>query len=1010
MRKNLGFLARTTICGSLLWLAATAPAETVLQWDFNSGDLSASSGGQPLSYYDADASGATAAQTAFGLTTALGIPNINGLPAAVMKFPACSAAMGYQMPTLPSATGPSGAGMVNDYTLIFDLLYAGNSASVWRGLVQIDDPTGNANDADFFINSAGGIGISSQYSGQILPNTWHRVGMVLDVSNGQMRKYIDGNLVGTMAVTATDGRWALPPASVALLFTDNDNESAEGYVNSIQLRDRALNAGEMGVLGGPSASGIPITIAAVPSFIEQMNPGSNAVGVAPFPTLKVVINRGTTTINSSSVKISLDGVDVAAGVTVTGDQITASLDSATALQPLSFHVASVRYTDSASGPKTNTWSFTIADYQNLTLPAPIYQESFDSLAEGTLPAGWTVTNATTSENAYLELGDPLSDSYLDWVVIETNRLAALFGAATVTAPPIVVNGSLINLISNNIIYATSDFRANSPSAQVQALFTSDYNLTGKTNVFLVFNLIYEQNTDSFGAVEYSVDQGATWLPLLYLIEKGRIVRAAGGDVDAAATFNTAREDQPYGRSFGSFIGAPVTAALTPFIRGVTDDNATEGKRVEVLRCTAADNQAKVRFRFLQAGSFSWYFGMDNFGLHSITVIAPPTVAVGPTNQTNISGMATTYFTATANGTGPLSYQWYRNGAGVAGKTDPTLRFANAQPSDSGFYTLVVRNGGGAVTSSPPVQLTILPAPLAQVTGQWDFNQGDLRATVGQPLAYFDAQVQGDTAFDTTTAFGISDIAGQPVKVMRCSPSVSTAWGGYIMTNGIGANGGGAKANQYTLIMDVLYPASSSYRGLWQTDPGNTSDSDLFVNGSSALGISSLYHGSLTSDTWHRVVFTFDLTQRELGKYIDGVNVLTTAVAAAPLGIHAAQYLSTATTPAGGGGVDMRWSLGPISLLFADEDGEVGTVYVSTVQIRNGRMTDVAIAALGAPTASKLPGALKASRSGSSIVIEWSGAVLEKAASLSGPWTAVTGAAHPYTVTTPTGTQFFRTSQ
>jgi hypothetical protein len=362
----------------------------------------------------------------------------------------------------------------------------------------------------------------------------------------------------------------------------------------------------------------------------------------------------------------------------------------------------------------------------------------------------------------------------------------------------------------------------------------------------------------------------------------------------------------------------------------------------------------------------------------------------------------------------LTYQWYRNGVAVAGQTNPQLRFQNLQLSDAGSYTVVVANGLQTVTSSPPAVLTVEPAPLALVTGQWDFNQGDLRATMGQPLQYADATVQADVQFGSTTLFGISDIAGQPANVMLCNPSTSgyTNWNGFILTHGISPNGGGNRVNQYTLIMDVLYPSWSSgfYRALWQTDLANTNDSDLFVNGPNALGISQTYDGELSLDAWHRIVFTFDLTKRELGKYIDGTNVVAAPKGAAPLGPHLVQYLSASTNVLDGGSVDMRWSLGPAALLFADEDGEVGTVYVSSVQVRNGRMTDAAIAALGAPTAAKIPGAIKASRSGNNIVIDWTGTVLESAPTLTGPWAPVTGAAHPHTVAAPSGNQFFRVRQ
>ena len=392
------------------------------------------------------------------------------------------------------------------------------------------------------------------------------------------------------------------------------------------------------------------------------------------------------------------------------------------------------------------------------------------------------------------------------------------------------------------------------------------------------------------------------------------------------------------------------------------------------------------------------------------------VTVTPTNQDNVVGMTGNHFIATAVGSGTLSYRWYRNGAAVPGQTNSVLRLTNVQLTNAGSYTVVVANGLQSVTSSPPAVLTVNPAPLAFVTGQWDFNRSDLTATVGQPLQYFDATVQADTSFGTTTSLGISDIAGQPANVMLCNPSTigSANWGGFLMSHGIGPNGGGTNGNQYTVIVDLLYPnwTSGYYRALWQTTPQNTNDADAFVNGNNGLGISSQYDGELILDAWHRVVLAFDLTKREFGKYIDGTNVLTVATGTSPYGPNDAQYLSASTDPTAGGGVDLRWSLGPTALLLADggDDGEVQPVYVSSVQVRNGRMTDVAIAALGAPTADKIPGAIQARLSGTSVVIDWTGTVLESAANVAGAWSEVTGAAHPYVVTSPTGSKFYRVRQ
>src|SRR5262245_57801134 len=82
---------------------------------------------------------------------------------------------------------------------------------------------------------------------------------------------------------------------------------------------------------------------------------------------------------------------------------------------------------------------------------------------------------------------------------------------------------------------------------------------------------------------------------------------------------------------------------------------------------------------------------------------------------------------------------------------------------------------------------------AAITGQWDFNAGNLTATIGTALQY-----RGDTAgltrFGTTTSLGIADINGQPAQVMQvpaCSPTQ-----GFLMPHGASPNGGGAFVNRF----------------------------------------------------------------------------------------------------------------------------------------------------------------------------------------------------------------------
>jgi hypothetical protein len=279
---------------------------------------------------------------------------------------------------------------------------------------------------------------------------------------------------------------------------------------------------------------------------------------------------------------------------------------------------------------------------------------------------------------------------------------------------------------------------------------------------------------------------------------------------------------------------------------------------------------------------------------------------------------------------------------------------------------------------------------AVVTGQWDFS-GNLDATVGTALQYL-----GDTA--SITSFKDATIGGSPAKVMSFGAATKTQ--GYIMTHGASANGGGTNVNQYTLIMDVMFPAASDskWRGLLQTDPSNSSDGDLFVNNGNGIGISGQYQGKVIAETWHRLAFAINLNDKSVSKYIDGVLVNKQTL---------------------GSGFDARWSLLPTALLFTDEDGETSGGLVNSVQIRNGTLSDAEIAALGGATAAGIPAAVSSglklnaiSASGANVVITWAGAAgvkLQSSATLGGVWADVTGSDGASTATIPAGNAaaFFR---
>ena len=77
---------------------------------------------------------------------------------------------------------------------------------------------------------------------------------------------------------------------------------------------------------------------------------------------------------------------------------------------------------------------------------------------------------------------------------------------------------------------------------------------------------------------------------------------------------------------------------------------------------------------------------------------PPTILFPPQNWTNNPGIPAAFYVS-ANGKGPLAYQWRRDGVDLLGATSASLVLASVSMSDAGSYDVVV-SGFGSVTSAP----------------------------------------------------------------------------------------------------------------------------------------------------------------------------------------------------------------------------------------------------------------------------------------------------------------------
>lgn len=153
---------------------------------------------------------------------------------------------------------------------------------------------------------------------------------------------------------------------------------------------------------------------------------------------------------------------------------------------------------------------------------------------------------------------------------------------------------------------------------------------------------------------------------------------------------------------------------------------------------------------------------------------------------------------------------------------------------------------------------------------------------------------------------------------------------YICTHGIAPNGGGSYVNNWTLLLDVKIPTSSlgHWISLFQTNTANANDGDCFISPTERIGVGDTGYSSntLQAQTWKRIVIAVS-NQNFYRIFVDG-----------------SKWLEGTPQP-----LDGRFSLDPMLLLFADENGEDDPIHCTSTAVWGQALTDQQISSLGGPS-------------------------------------------------------------
>ena len=163
------------------------------------------------------------------------------------------------------------------------------------------------------------------------------------------------------------------------------------------------------------------------------------------------------------------------------------------------------------------------------------------------------------------------------------------------------------------------------------------------------------------------------------------------------------------------------------------------------------------------------------------VFGLPVILTQPESVNVLMG-GTATFSVIANNSPMVSYQWFKDGAEIAGATGASLTITNVQAANIGQYKVIVSNGVGSVTSNVA---TLSIAAVALVNHGPSINssilEGSVQQMLGESIAYNSGASVGDNLF----------VPGTPNVILNGSPN----YGGTI------DGSGNTSPSNYTVILN-----------------------------------------------------------------------------------------------------------------------------------------------------------------------------------------------------------------
>ncbi len=442
--------------------------------------------------------------------------------------------------------------------------------------------------------------------------------------------------------------------------------------------------------------------------------------------------------------------------------------------------------------------------------------TFNVVATGSQPLGYqwqrngvNISGATTS--AYMLASSSLADSGASFRCVVTNSAGTTVSNAAVLSVNRVVGGS--------IIFAVNAGSTRFVSSSSGIVYGNDSLVSGGNSY-----------TSSVRPIANTEDGQ------LYLSERWGMfsynIPVANGEYEVELKFCETYWTQPGQRVF--HVNIESQRVLSNFdLLTIVPRNTAHDRR---FLTTVNDGVLNVQFTPV----------VDNARLGGIVVRSvsasaqPPVITTHPANQSVAEG-GTASFSAAANGSQPLSYQWQRNGVNVTGATSQTYSIQSVSRSDSGaMFRVFVTNSAGSVASNQarldvlPVQAvapTITTNPATQTVNAGQTATFTVAASGTAPLSYQwqrnNVNINGANAGTYTTPATTASDSGTAYRCIVTNSAGSAASSAAILHVNTPAPSGG----------NIIFATNSS--GPAYTSPSGVSYSaDQFFSGGNTYTLAS----------------------------------------------------------------------------------------------------------------------------------------------------------------------------